>query len=194
MEAITSLKKIFVSEGFSKEVTSALLGNIKTESGFKCVTENMNYSSIARLKEIFPSKFKALPDAKVKTYVNNPKALGDLVYAPLGGYDFRGRGYIQITGKANYTKYGKQYGVLEKPELAADPTIAAKMAVQYIRQVAFPLYKGDLNTCKDINIVADIVSKAIQGPGKSYESGFLLETLVERRKAANEIYKNYDKY
>jgi predicted chitinase len=191
---ISPLKKALLEEKFSKELISAILGNIKIESGFKCITENMNYSSVERLRTVFPSKFKTLTDAKVKTYVNNPKVLGDLVYAELGGYDYRGRGYIQLTGKDNYTKYGKKYGVVEKPELANEPSIAVKMVGEYIRLIAFPLYKGDLNACKDIDVVSDIVSKAIQGPGKNYTTGFLATTLVERRKAAKAIYLAYDKY
>lgn len=46
---------------------------------------------------------------------------------------FHGRGYIQITGRANYRKYGELVGVdLEKhPDLALDPEIAAKVFAEY---------------------------------------------------------------
>lgn len=49
------------------------------------------------------------------------------------GYRFRGRGYIQITGRANYRKFGKAIGAdLENnPDLASRPDVAARIAVAY---------------------------------------------------------------
>jgi putative chitinase len=45
---------------------------------------------------------------------NGPEASGE-------GYKFRGRGYIQLTGKANYTEFDKSVteNLLETPELVA---------------------------------------------------------------------------
>ena len=47
------------------------------------------------------------------------------------GYRFRGRGYIQITGRSNYSKFGKLLGIdlVGNPDLALQPEIAAKIAV-----------------------------------------------------------------
>jgi putative chitinase len=52
---------------------------------------------------------------------------------PGDGYRYRGRGIFQITGRANYARYGKLVGAdLEaSPELAADPTIAVMTAGAY---------------------------------------------------------------
>lgn len=52
---------------------------------------------------------------------------------PGDGKKYKGRGYIQLTGRSNYRQYGKLVGAdLEnKPELAADPEIAAKVALAY---------------------------------------------------------------
>ena len=46
-------------------------------------------------------------------------------------YDYRGRGFVHITGRENYDKMGKIFGIdlLNNPDLAADPKIAAKIAV-----------------------------------------------------------------
>ena len=52
---------------------------------------------------------------------------------PGDGKRFKGRGYIQITGRWNYGHYGKKVGVdlIKNPELAADPKVAADIAVAY---------------------------------------------------------------
>lgn len=52
---------------------------------------------------------------------------------PGDGYRFRGRGYVQLTGRANYATYGSMIGVdlVNNPELASQPDIAAKLAVAY---------------------------------------------------------------
>jgi predicted chitinase len=52
------------------------------------------------------------------------------------GVLFRGRGYIQITGRANYRNYGHAIGVdlAANPDLALDPAIAAHVLALYFRQ------------------------------------------------------------
>jgi putative chitinase len=54
---------------------------------------------------------------------------------PGDGYKFRGRGYVQLTGRANYRAFGGMIGAdLENnPDLASQPDIAAKLAVAYWR-------------------------------------------------------------
>ena len=52
---------------------------------------------------------------------------------PGDGYNFRGRGYIQLTGRGNYTRYGPAVGVdlVNNPDLAADEAVAARVALTY---------------------------------------------------------------
>ncbi|MFC4428017.1 glycoside hydrolase family 19 protein [Deinococcus navajonensis] len=52
---------------------------------------------------------------------------------PGDGYRFRGRGWIQLTGRHNYRKFGARLGLpLEaQPDLAARPDVAARLAVAY---------------------------------------------------------------
>jgi putative chitinase len=97
------------------------------ESGnFKTVYENLNYSAV-RLKEIFPKYF---PGNLSESYANNPVKIGSRVYASrMGngdeasgeGYKFRGRGFIQLTGKNNYTSFAKHIGA----DTVADPDLVA---------------------------------------------------------------------
>jgi putative chitinase len=83
--------------------------------GFKATQENLNYSADG-LKKIFPKYF---PGTLSEGYARNPQKIANKVYASrMGngdeasgdGFKFRGRGYIQLTGKENYTTFGKSIG------------------------------------------------------------------------------------
>lgn len=195
MSVKLDLKKIFEKQGLSKEVICGLLGNIQIECNFKPSVENMTYTSADRLRLVWPSKFKTMSDVAIKEYVRNPQKLGDFVYKSFGGYAYRGRGYIQLTGKMNYELYGKLINVdlVNNPDLAATPEVASLIAVAYIKRNAFPQWKGDLNKCKDIKMVADTISKSIQGFNKDYTKGFLKEHLEKKRAAVMKFYQEYDK-
>jgi putative chitinase len=97
------------------------------ESGnFTAIKENLNYSADGLLK-IFPKYFNTGINA---SYARQPEKIANRVYANrMGngdeasgdGYRFRGRGYIQLTGKQNYTAFGKSIGedILSNPDLVA---------------------------------------------------------------------------
>jgi predicted chitinase len=75
---------------------------------------------------------------------------------PGDGKRYKGRGYIQLTGRANYTHYGKKLGVdlAGNPELAKKPDIAADVAVAYWKERVNreAARKGDVKTVtKNIN-------------------------------------------
>ena len=84
-------------------------------TGFTAIVENLNYRA-ARLMQIFPKYFRGVDPA---AYANNPAKIANRVYANrMGnedeasgdGFKFRGRGYIQLTGKNNYTSFSKFVG------------------------------------------------------------------------------------
>jgi putative chitinase len=95
--------------------------------GFKVVNENLNYGAKGLLgifKKYFPTEEKA------KLYERKPEKIANLVYGSrMGngpessgdGYKFRGRGYIQLTGKDNYTAFGKAIN----EDVAANPDVVA---------------------------------------------------------------------
>jgi putative chitinase len=98
------------------------------ESGnFKAVNENLNYGAkglLALFKKYFPT------EAKAKEYERKPEKIANLIYggrmgngpeASGEGYKFRGRGYIQLTGKDNYSAFDKVVAenILETPDLVA---------------------------------------------------------------------------
>lgn len=95
-------------------------------AGFKAVSENLNYSADG-LKKIFPKYF---PEPLNKSYAKKPEKIASRAYAGrMGngdeasgeGYKFRGRGYIQLTGKNNYTRFGEFIG----EDIIADPDLVA---------------------------------------------------------------------
>ena len=95
-------------------------------AGFKAIQENLNYSADG-LKKIFPKYF---PGNLAEGYAKNPEKIASKVYGSrMGngdettkeGFKFRGRGYIQLTGKDNYTRFGKFIGedTVSNPDLVA---------------------------------------------------------------------------
>ena len=99
--------------------------------------EDLNYTA-SRLTDVWPSRFPTLEVAK--KYERNPEKLANFVYGgrlgnvnPGDGYKFRGRGYIQLTGRDTYRDVGKIAGLdLEnEPDLAAKPENAVKIACAY---------------------------------------------------------------
>lgn len=60
------------------------------------------------------------------------KALGNTPEADGDGFKYRGRGYVQITGRANYAKAGDwlKIDLINNPDLALQPTIAAQILVR----------------------------------------------------------------
>ena len=57
------------------------------------------------------------------------------------GEAFRGRGFVQLTGRDNYARYGQQLGVdlLERPDLANDPEVAAHLLARFLKEHEAPL-------------------------------------------------------
>lgn len=94
--------------------------------GFKLVQENLNYSADG-LKKIFPKHF---PGNLAESYARNPQKIASKAYGGrMGngdestgdGWKFRGRGFIQLTGKNNYSEFDKfvDENILENPDLVA---------------------------------------------------------------------------
>lgn len=94
--------------------------------GFRAVSENLNYSADG-LKKIFPRYF---PGDLASSYARNPEKIASRVYggrmgngdeSTKEGFKFRGRGYIQLTGKSNYAGFAKFIGedTVANPDLVA---------------------------------------------------------------------------
>ena len=95
--------------------------------GYKLFTENLNYSAQG-LQGIFGKYF---PGNLEESYARQPEKIASRVYASrMGngdeaskdGWKFRGRGALQLTGKANYEAFAKY---LNKPEIMENPDLVA---------------------------------------------------------------------
>lgn len=112
--------------------TPLRLGHFLAQCGhesnnFKAVTENLNYgakSLMVTFKKYFPTEQKALE------YERKPEKIANLVYggrmengpeASGDGFKFRGRGYIQLTGKVNYRAFGTAINedIISTPDVVA---------------------------------------------------------------------------
>ena len=126
--------------------------------GFKVVTENLNYGA-AGLQSIFKKYFTAV---SAKEYERKPEKIANIVYANrMGngpqasgeGYKFRGRGYIQLTGKDNYSAFDKtvEDDILANPDLVATkyPLLSA----------AWFFHKNGLNKIADEGATDEVVTK-----------------------------------
>ena len=144
---IAALKAACAKYGLTSPVAVAsLLGIAGGECRWKLVDEGFRYSA-DRLLQVFPSVFKG-DKALAQQYAGNPNnSLPEFLYGyqtakgkglgntqPGDGGKYIGRGYIQLTGRANYAKYGQMVGkdLLGNPALLSDPATAAEVSVKYM--------------------------------------------------------------
>lgn len=110
----------------SKAMVAHFFGNLDHESGGFSIVEESGMYSAERLRVIFPKYFPTIETAK--QYAYKPEQIFNKTYGgrmgnnmPGDGYKFRGRGYMQTTGKFSYDRLGKYLGVdlIAKPDLVA---------------------------------------------------------------------------
>lgn len=147
------------------------LAQIGHESGGLRITEeNLNYSP-KRMTQVWPSRFRSL--ASTNGLAHNPRALANNVYGgrlgntgPDDGWNYRGRGFIQITGKDGYSKVGAVTGLdlVGTPGMANDPANALTVAC------GFWEWKRLNRLCDDGSFVA--VTKRINGGTNGLQDRF----------------------
>ena len=126
-------------------------------ANFTAVRENLNYSAKALMstfKKYFPTMELAL------AYERKPEKIGNKVYANrMGngdeisgdGFKFRGRGYIQLTGKVNYKAFSDFIG----EDCVANPDL---VATKYpLASAAFFFNNNNLWTICDKGATSDVV-------------------------------------
>lgn len=132
--------------------------------GFRVVNENLNYSAKG-LQGIFKKYFPT--PVLAEQYQRKPEKIANRVYggrmgngaeASGDGWKYRGRGYIQLTGKSNYTEFDKvvSENIIENPDLVATkyPLLSA----------AWFFHKNCLRRCADASDATVLsVTKCVNG-------------------------------
>lgn len=170
----------------SKKAQANILANVAKESNFVPINESLDKWSAATLFKLYGPPGASYTDSKgkpaqvpehknkvrfptwesaVELAKKGAEAIGDVVYGGrMGnkdagdGYKYRGRGYIQLTGKEAYEKIGKILGVnlVSDPDKVNDPSIAAKIVPAF-----FLKFKGKRpEDLEDINSVNKLVGAA----------------------------------
>jgi len=134
--------------------------------GFKATSENLNYGAKGLLgifKKYFPT------EAKAKEYERKPEKIANLVYggrmgngpeASGEGFKFRGRGYIQLTGKDNY----KAFDAVVPEDILANPELVASKYP--LLSAAWFFHKNGLHKIADggaTDAVVTSVTKRVNG-------------------------------
>lgn len=143
-----------------------LLAQASHESGhFKAVSENLNYSADG-LKKIFPKYF---PGNLNESYARQPEKIANRVYssrmgngdeASGDGFRYRGRGFLQTTGKSNYLDFDK---IVEEDIVSNPDLLATKYA---LASAAFFFQKNNLWSICDkgaTDEIVTLVSKRVNG-------------------------------
>jgi peptidoglycan L-alanyl-D-glutamate endopeptidase CwlK len=125
-----------------KDMVLMALATIRAETG--------NFTPLSEYR----SKFNTSPGGHAFNLYDNRKDLGNT--GRPDGERYRGRGYVQLTGRTNYQVHGNDIGLnnqlVEQPQLANDPTIAAKLLASFLKskevQIRAALRVGDLKTAR----------------------------------------------
>lgn len=166
-EVISQLDQIATQFGIINNIRLAhFLGQCSNESGnFRVVDENLNYDAV-RLVQVFPYYFN---NTTAPAYAHQPEKIANKVYGSrMGngpessgeGWKYRGRGYIQLTGKDNYKAFSTFIG----EDCISNPD--AVMTKHPLASAAFYFNSNHLWTicdkgCDDNAILA--VTKAVNG-------------------------------
>ena len=127
-----------------KPMVLMALATIRAETG--------NFTPLSEFK----SKFNTAPGGPPFGLYDNRHDLGN--QGPPDGDSFKGRGYIQLTGRSNYQIHGAAIGLgnqlIDNPKLANQPDIAAKLLASFIKSkeqaIRNALKAGDLKKARKL--------------------------------------------
>lgn len=146
--------------------------------------ENLDYSA-ARLREVWPSRFDA---TTARAYARQPERIANRVYANrMGngdeasgdGWTYRGRGPIQLTGRANYRRMARITGL----PLEAQPALAAEIDAGALIAAAWWQDAG-LNTLADTGDILDVSRRVNLGTTRTHRMPNGLSDRITRTRRA----------
>lgn len=104
--------------------------------GFTIIRESLTYTSVKRIREVWPARFRAKPDEELQKLVRDPIALGDAVYMgrmgndkPGDGFAYRGGGWMQTTGRSALCRYADECGLEPSGDLLDDCSVTLRFAL-----------------------------------------------------------------
>jgi putative chitinase len=160
--------KFFNLDWNNKWLRAVILAHIKAETNFTLKEESFNYSR-DRFNYIFGGKYpNALRYTRTNTTHAREEELANIIYANrLGngdiksgdGWRYRGRGFIQLTGKYNYSVINKHikkrmqvnFRLLEYPNILNDLGVSCIVTLAFFDKHKIKDYKRFWNTIDIIN-------------------------------------------
>ena len=146
---------------------AAFIAQLRVESAnFTATEEGLYYTTPERIRAVYSRSVTTM--AMAVTLTRNPKALANVVYAGKNGngdaasgdgWKYRGRGLIQLTGRANYADagIGLAHDYVNSPDLVATPPDACLTAAWF-------WHARKLNVLADGNVI-DAITRGINGSG-----------------------------
>lgn len=157
-ESSALLFKCCVEAGIESPAELAnIMGNASVETnGFRTMHERLGYSSVDNVVGAVKNAAVRYTRDEIQAAVDShdPKEVAKVLYEgrsdlgnnpPGDGHKFHGRGYFQYTGRDNYTTFGNKFGVdlANNPDQAAEPEMAAKLAIAYWKDKVPEKYRED---------------------------------------------------
>lgn len=140
------------------------ISQICEESGNLSTThENLGYNT-KNMMTVWPKRFPTVESTL--PYLGKPDLLANSVYGnrmgntePGDGYKYRGRGFIQLTGKSNYAAAAKRMGIdfVKNPDLVALPEYIALVAADYWKHAGCNQL-ADVDTFAQITVITQRIN------------------------------------
>jgi predicted chitinase len=184
----SALAEVGVTNEYAQK---AILGNVGKESEFIAKSED-SYANTSndRIRKIFGSRVAGLTDDQLNEIKKDDSKFFETVYGyqtakgqelgnkePGDGFKYRGRGLIQLTGKDNYNRIGKQIGadLVSNPDLVNDPVLAPKIVAAFVKNKL----GSRVNSFKSQSEANNEITKAIVGASVDLTRGFGAEQMAK---------------
>jgi predicted chitinase len=168
----TALAEVGITNEYAQK---AILGNVGKESDFEAKYET-GYANTSndRIRKVFGSRVAGLTDDQLNQIKKDDSKFFETVYGyqtqkgkelgntePGDGFKYRGRGLIQLTGKDNYKRIGKELGVdlVSNPDLVNDPKLAPKIVAVFVKNKL----GNKVNSFKNQSEANEAVTRAVVG-------------------------------
>lgn len=201
-----------VAAGYSKAAQANIMANVDAESNFQPRSEQIFRYTAKNIFDLYGPGNKAGNSVTVNSMeeaqalvASGRENLANVIYGtgprakklgntqPGDGYKYIGRGFIQITGRYNYTAVSKEIGVdlVNNPELANDPVIAAKIVPAYFKLKLDK--RKSLESIQDVNSMVGFGNEASRVKrielSKKYNTELLPEVSAENANMKNDLTK-----